>query len=836
MRKTFKFFCAAAVAALTVSSCGKIWDEFDSVHNQLDSIEARLDSLETSLNGQVATINTTLGALAKADEALAAADKTLSSKLEAKDAELAEAIAEVVAALEAGEKELTAALEKLGEELGVEISTLAEEAKKALADAMTKVAVQKVVKNEAGNYVLTFADGSTLEVAAADANANNTDLVTVVEGEWHVVLADGSTKSLGVPVGHVDLVFEVDYETKELLYSVDGGETFEGTGAYVADDNYYLVTEFYEEDNYVTICVGGEYYNLPKVSTSEAIVLAGKTYFTAGQTKTVVLQVKGIKSAFIASTPKGWNAELNLGDLELTVTAPASAEGVATEGNVEVWLLSEDGIVRNAVLPVVLGPAVVDITVDPKTNEVVMLFNEVEGETPEVIYGASLASEFNPEYILENLQYITYMGGFSNLDEENPETAPKKTAFEGTMDDLTGGSDYSAQYVVWAIVPEWKQGDYGYVATNSVNDFVKVYHKMNAMNFEFTPALSDVAFTVELLDPSVTGFYGFFGDQYMWPSLKEMFEQGYLSVGDLISGMFGTELPCLEYEGAEFEGVASTFGLSEEYIEYGMFNNITPGSKAYIGIIPIVEGKEDYTFADVIVKEVSTKALATGGTVVNDITVEAGYDTFTLTVEAEDAAYMFYEVYPKDSEDIPATDADVLAAVSEYNIPDVFYEEYEGVAEIEHMIGYYDNPGDVFEVVLVLVAEDATCQVVRKEVATKKLPISEALSAEVVAEFDANTVTVDATVTLTGAATKIAYACNTASMYEDKSLVDVLAGEWTEVEVEDGATTVELSGLKVNQSSWSVNKYYVHVVVFDAEGNVSTICTSNRVDVPKKTN
>ena len=647
---------------------------------------------------------------------------------------------------------------------------------------------------------------------------------------WRLEL---SVRSAARSPGRQDLVFEVDYETKELLYSVDGGEKFEGTGAYVADDNYYLVTDFYEEENYVTICVGGVYYNLPKVSTAEALVLAGKTYFTAGQTKTVALQVKGIKSAFIASTPKGWNAELNFAELELTVTAPAG-EG-ATEGNVEVWLLTEDGVVRNAVLPVVLGPAVVEITVDPKTNEVAMVFNEVDGETPEVIYGASLASEFNPEYILENLLYITYMGGFSNLDEENPDTAPKATEFEGTMDDLTGGSDYSAQYVVWAIVPEWKAGDYGYESTNTVNDFVKVYHKMNAMNFEFTPALTDVAFTVELLDPSVTGFYGFYANQYTWPSVKEMFEMGYLGIGDLISGMFGTEIPCLEYEGSEFEGIASTFGLSEEYIEYGMFNNITPGSKPYIGIIPIVEGKEDYTFADVIVKEVSTKALVAGGTVANEITVEAGYDTFTLTVEAEDAAYMFYEVYAADDK-VPATDADVLAAVSEYYIPDVFYDEYEGVAEIEHMIGYYDNPGDVFEVVLVLVAEDATCQVVRKEVATKKLPISEALSATIEAEFDANSVTVDATVTLTGAATKIAYACNTSASYTDKGLLDVLDGSWKEVEVEAGATTVDLTGLKVNQNTYSAYKYYVHVVVFDAEGNVSKICTSNRVDVPKKTN
>ena len=266
-----------------------------------------------------------------------------------------------------------------------------------------------------------------------------------------------------------------------------------------------------------------------------------------------------------------------------------------------------------------------------------------------------------------------------------------------------------------------------------------------------------------------------------------------------------------------------------------MINNITPGSKAYIGIIPIVEGKDEYTFDDVIVKEVSTKALVAGGTVANTISEEVGYDSFTLTVEAEDAAYMFYEVYA-DGEDVPATDEEVLKVVGDYYIPDAFYGTYEGVAEIEHMIGYYDMPGDSFEVVLVLVSEDATCQIVRKAVDTKKLPISDALSAEVVAEFDANTVTVDASVTLTGAATNIAYACNTSSKYTDKGLLDVLNGEWKEVEVPTGATTVELAGLKVNQTSYSAYKYYVHVVVFDAEGNVSKICTSNKVDVPKKTN
>ena len=119
MRKTFKLFCAAAIAALTVSSCGKIWDEFDSVHGELDKLSDRITELETMLNSQVETINKTIGTLNAAVDAVEA-----------------------------------------------------------------KVAVVAVVKKDNGNYLLTFSNGETLEIAAADANANNTGLVTTItEGD-----------------------------------------------------------------------------------------------------------------------------------------------------------------------------------------------------------------------------------------------------------------------------------------------------------------------------------------------------------------------------------------------------------------------------------------------------------------------------------------------------------------------------------------------------------------------------------------------------------------------------------------------------------------------------
>ena len=63
-------FCAAAVALLAVSSCGKIWDEFDSVNGEIDAInkeladlKAKVAELETKLNSDVAAINEKLAAI-----------------------------------------------------------------------------------------------------------------------------------------------------------------------------------------------------------------------------------------------------------------------------------------------------------------------------------------------------------------------------------------------------------------------------------------------------------------------------------------------------------------------------------------------------------------------------------------------------------------------------------------------------------------------------------------------------------------------------------------------------------------------------------------------------
>lgn len=60
MRKTFLTFCVAALSLLAVSSCGKIWDEFDSVNAEIEALKAKVTALENKLNEEVARINAAL--------------------------------------------------------------------------------------------------------------------------------------------------------------------------------------------------------------------------------------------------------------------------------------------------------------------------------------------------------------------------------------------------------------------------------------------------------------------------------------------------------------------------------------------------------------------------------------------------------------------------------------------------------------------------------------------------------------------------------------------------------------------------------------------------------
>ena len=837
MRKTFLTFCAAALALLAVSSCGKLEDGLNSLKGELADLKDRVEKLESKLNSEVSALQQTMATLATKQE-MNSALATLKTSLEAKDAEFATAIQNL-----ASKSELASQAEALANLLGEKAEELEADYLKKIADAVAAVTVT-VVEDQNGSVVITLANGQSFTVAK-DANVNNTGLVTVDEdGNWCVILEDGSLKSLDAKVGVEELEFSVDYDTKELLYSVNGG-AFQSTGAYVSDWDGTVVTDFYEDDNFVYITIGGEEYTLVKATTTSASILAGKTYFTASETKVIPFQTTDVKSAFVAATPKGWEVELNFAEKTLTVTAPAEGEGVAS-GTIEVWLLGNDGVVVSKTLAVAVGEAVVAISVDPKTNFVTMVFNQVEGEdgemeTPEVIYGATLASEFTDEYVenlLRDLLYAEYMGAFSNNDPMNPDNAANRaTGFEGMVSELVGQADYNAEYVVWAIQPVWQQVGYQYASANTANDFVKVYHQMNAVNVVSVPELADANVSVQFLDENVKGFYGFYFNQWTLDYLS-YFEEGYLSLSDLFSGMFGTEIPCLYYEGRTLEVKLSEFGWSEEYLENEMYNMITPLSTSTICFVPVYEGKDEYAYNDIVIRKVSTKEITLGGALEYTAATEVDYTSFSVNVEAADAVYAMYKTYNVAKGNYPETDEEVLAEVAEfYTVEEFEYNAYEGECTIVHNASYGENPGTEYLFVLVLIGEDGKATIYKENITTLALPTNDNLAVTIDAYIDELTGRSKAVFTFTGEPAKMYFVSNSSMAdYMDVAScqIAVLNGNtnnWIEVELEGDTYTAE--DYKVATSSFRDTNNYVHVILVDSEGKVSSLFTSEKYVVAK---
>ena len=878
MRKTFLTFCAAAFTLLAVSSCGKIEDSLNKLDQGLKDLSARVDKLEKDLNDKIAALSSTVAGL---DAAYKAADAEMKAALEAKitaaDSKFSEQLSALKSELEekigkkASTEELAAEIKKLGDALGEKYTELQGVDAQILA-ALTKVGVESVVKSENG-VVITFGDGSSIELPSNPEEG----LVTVVEDEsgvkYWAVIVDGEPVVLEDAVFHpsTDLEFMVDPETGELLYSLDGGETWNYTGAYVADSEYTLVTSSYEQgENYVTLFIGGTEYTLPMLSKAQANLLAGKTYFTYGQTKAVSISVKDVKSGFVAKTPKGWAAELDLDALTLTVTAPAEGAGAA-EGEIEVWFLSNDGIVKSSVLSVTVGEAPITITVDAKTNDVVLVFNkiEIEGdlETPEVIFGATPTAEFTDEFVDELLSMPTYLLNYyykNNLDPENPETAPKATSYEGNMSELVSDIDYNTEYVVWAFIPQWSDE---YSLENTASDFFKAYHKMaNVVVTPVTTTLTDATFTVSFNDPNVTSFCGAILDAASWPQTKSMLESDPSMVAGILEGRIDGSACMYTYDATEgFEGTIKNFGWSKEimdmYEEWGEapadnnYNYIQPGSSKMVLIIPFKGEGAEYSINDVNAYEFSTiKPVYDPASTLTATLTEStvGFQDWSMTTEIS-SPYLFYCVFGPDYE-LPTSDDEVMKSI----LGGYMYEFVEVPEDGVFVFApdEYSTPamGTTYTAVLVLLGEDGKCKVVREGFSvTTKSPYAPDLTnywvKSTVEVFDAENNIGVATFTFKGEADYFVYRTGSGNQSSDSYALKImnayknnadkenwgLTGGWTVIDLsEENEAIVDgtEAGTKMfevkNIAMTSYYTYYANGVLVSVDGeNVSLSKISN---------
>lgn len=728
-------FCAAAIALLAVSSCGKIWDEFDSVHGEIDNLKAKVEALEKKLNDEVATLNTKIGALETAykaadaellkkltdgDAALAASLETLSGELDALDGVVDGYITSNDAALKAAIEEYKKADEALK---AVDTEVLA---------ALAGVNVINVAKNEAGDVVITFADKSTVTVPANPA----TGIVTVVDGQWAVVV-NGEVTPLEAEVNpDTKLAFKVVENVLNVSY--DGGETWVPTGAVVNDDTTINVVEgfeYNEGDPYLTLTVGGKEYTLPVYKADNSSLVLGRTdYFIMyGAKKSVELKAEGVAEYYVMSKPDGWKA--NFEGSTLYVVAPAKKVfemGAAeAEGEVLVHATTDEGKCKVVKLNVETGDGLT-LDIDGNGNVVIknaytqMVSSEMGEPTeafanfyfgfatsmlldnPEEFFGVLAewyeTPDWSPYGMLYNLSsFMPRQFSFVPIENEVDviETTLDAIYKEVNYDELP----YGESFVFW-IAPVDEKGVviadaavyYPYTHLRHEVEIIDVTHNDATLSFHVEGA---TRYVVNVIDPWFEA-NGFTIKEYM----EQMGEWMYLTQGYI------DYLPL--FDAGDYTG-ENAMKMSDI-----LYTPLNFDSKYYCVVFPYMEGVSytDYEtqFAP-YVYEFKTKALESGADYVAAVgEAEVTYTSVSVPVTPQENTVVWYTWYSKEDYELFGSDSEVLDDILGAEWPQTLdYDAYIKETGLES--------GD--EVVLAMVSVGADGKygdLVVKEYKTKSVP------------------------------------------------------------------------------------------------------------------
>lgn len=357
-----------------------------------------------------------------------------------------------------------------------------------------------------------------------------------------------------------------------------------------------------------------------------------------------------------------------------------------------------------------------------------------------------------------------------------------------------------------------------------------------------TSGITDVEFEVALNDQTATGFYGIFASQEAWGMYGSYFTDSGMFAQLIACGMADVGLPGTFYEGTNFEGNLSEFGFSAEYLDYGMYNDVVPGTSYNVIIIPVLEGVEEYSLEDAIFYEVSTTSLTMGGTVnLPNYEVVSDYTNVTVAFDASaEVAHVIYGFFAEE-EELP-TDDNCLDQNVMWLSP---YFEEDGGFSLEHSNDYDVLPGASYTLCVVLADATGKAQLhFIENVATKEIPLDETLEVTVeVDEYDSIEGKVYAYVTAWPEnATTLYYAINSSSSYNDYNAAietaKILNGTSDSFQSIDLAEAkeqeIELSAA-VKANSYQVQQRYVHVLVVTADGKVSNIVSSEKVTIPMTT-
>lgn len=657
---------------------------------------------------------------------------------------------------------------------------------KALADLKAENAFVTDVAVVDGNTVVTLSDGTSFTVYAecTDEFVDTDKYLSVKEDNgvyyWAFFNADGFVAYLEVNGEKVpvyqesegctcepaeectcSLVFEVDETTGNLLVSIDGGATFVDSGICMNDEEeggetnvgacVFTGVAVDEENGTVTFTTpDGEF----TVALAEVIEFNVKDtlYVAAGKSKSVTFEAgEAVSDVYVMNQPLGWSAYVE--GNTLTVTAPKKAiyemGGAEKSGVIALHLNTASGACKVAKLDV--SYAELSMTIDKQGNIVIkntmvetyMTKNEFwqDVEVTDFItwslvamplddYNGNLEESLANSWNIANAtdSAISYYGmNYERLPYE--EGVVEELICTGTLEDFIYECTYG--YLPY-------EGESFAVAAIPDNMLTNEYNYADAVVIEFKQpkiavTIAEATWQTVYLDVTLRGCQKYYVNLASENELAEYTDPTEYYAEQLYMfenyGQYGPQSFSEDFVNHNIElNEFMNYGASYE-TDFGM----APGTSYELSILAIQEGKEEYTYEDLVIIPFTTGDIVAAETPA-EITMEAEIDYTsikpTVTVP-ETTAVMYYTWIDAVVEDEAAQAELINSLVSGYYKINDFEENgyvvaHDGERYLSNWnITYNLTPGQTKVMAVLAIDTDGNYTLKQQAFTTKQVAVNE---------------------------------------------------------------------------------------------------------------
>lgn len=578
---------------------------------------------------------------------------------------------------------------------------------KALADLKAENAFVTDVAVVDGNTVVTLSDGTSFTVYAecTDEFVDTDKYLSVKEDNgvyyWAFFTADGFVAYLEVNGEKVpvyqesedcacSLQFKVDETTGNLLVSIDGGATFVDSGICMNEEEdgetnvgacIFTGVAVDEENGTVTFTTpDGEF----TVALAEVIEFNVKDtlYVAAGEKKSVTFEAgEAVSDVYVMNQPMGWRAAVE--GNTLIVTAPAAevvAMGIAEKaGVIALHLNTASGACKVAKLDVAF--AELTLTIDDEGNFLIenTLVTTFMRQNPETWENYEV-TDFLPWYfaVLPLDSYTGapedwYYGAFGTYNENmNYYGASYDAAVyeEGVVEKsiCTGSLEDFINAITYGQVPFEGESFAVAVMPLNPNSYEPEVEKAVVVEFKqpkVAVSVAEATWQTVYLDVTLRGCQTYFVDfaskeeigQYTDPA--EFYAEEKLWMYDQY-GQYGV----LKLE----EDYANSYIEFNEFMNYGasyfMDYGLAPGAEYELSILAIQEGKEEYTYEDLVIIPFALNDIVAAETPAEIIMeAEVDYTSIKPTVTVPETTVVMYYTWLDEAVEDEAAQAELITTL-----------------------------------------------------------------------------------------------------------------------------------------------------------------------------